>query len=492
MVEMHKNKGFCAAVAELNGWRNGMEDAHLIYMKDDWAFFGVFDGHGGHVCSAFVAKTLREKLEKDGCPVDDAAVKKLVLSVDEEFLNTNQSSGSTGTICIVRKPEPGSTKHTLHVINIGDSRVMLGNKDGSIVDGGGTDQGLTTDHKPDHPTEEERIYRCGGSVEKIEGGVARVNGDLAVSRSFGDRDYKMTGGPGPEDRPVTADPEMGHFEADPDSILLLVCDGVSEGNFSNSEVVKFAADTMLAEDGDIGAAAREVCLRAVERDSKDNVTCMIVTFQGGEPEETTTFTPGQTLNLGNKHYRTPYADMAQRAGFTLAEAVERRYNFIQKKLSTNPTDALQEEADKIGTPEGEEGSEQRAEWFANWVKNIPEEKDGDNKDLATFLALMGRKQPSENKEAEKPDESGYTWSQHGSDVQVIFKLETPVTENDIKVTFHNTSVKVVVAENCLLDGVLPSNIDVQLCTWLFDGKDELQLMLTKEDAGQKWETLIKS
>ena len=48
--------------------------------------------------------------------------------------------------------------------------------------------GLTTDHKPDHPKERARIERCGGKVEIAEGGVARVNGNLAVSRGFGDKD----------------------------------------------------------------------------------------------------------------------------------------------------------------------------------------------------------------------------------------------------------------------------------------------------------------
>ena len=42
-------------------------------------------------------------------------------------------------------------------------------------------------------TKQERIYRCGGTVECMEGGVPRVNGDLAVSRCFGDADYKKTG-----------------------------------------------------------------------------------------------------------------------------------------------------------------------------------------------------------------------------------------------------------------------------------------------------------
>ena len=47
--------------------------------------------------------------------------------------------------------------------------------------------------------ERERIYRTGGTVQRGMG-PARVNGDLAVSRAFGDKDHKRTGGPGPEDR----------------------------------------------------------------------------------------------------------------------------------------------------------------------------------------------------------------------------------------------------------------------------------------------------
>ncbi len=55
-------------------------------------------------------------------------------------------------------------------------------------------QGLTTDHKPDNPRERARIERCGGKVELAEGGVARVNGNLAVSRGFGDKDLVIFDG----------------------------------------------------------------------------------------------------------------------------------------------------------------------------------------------------------------------------------------------------------------------------------------------------------
>lgn len=233
IIERQTGDSFRIGLAEISGWRKNMEDSHLIFMRPDWGFFGVFDGHGGDECAK--------------------AVKQMVLRVDQEFLDTCQGSGSTATMCIIRPPAVAGGKFKLHVINAGDSRVLLGKANGQIVSGGAhcTDQGLTVDHKPSHPMEHERIYRCGGTVENAAGGVARVNGDLAVSRGFGDAEYKKTGGPGPEDRPVTANPEMGHYECDGTDFLMLVCDGVSEGNFPNPEVVQLAAQK-LRETNDPG------------------------------------------------------------------------------------------------------------------------------------------------------------------------------------------------------------------------------------------------
>jgi len=36
------------------------------------------------------------------------------------------------------------------------------------VDGGGTDAGLSTDHKPDYPSEKERIYRSVARARQSE------------------------------------------------------------------------------------------------------------------------------------------------------------------------------------------------------------------------------------------------------------------------------------------------------------------------------------
>jgi protein phosphatase len=384
LIERHSGKEFQAAVAEVNGWRNNMEDAHLVYMSDDWAFFGVFDGHGGEACSKFVAGRMHDRLSSQGCPRDNAAMKQMVLGVDKEFLDSKQDSGSTGTMCVVHRPTSVGGKFRLRLANVGDSRVLLGRHDGTIVDGGGTDQGLTTDHKPDHPSERERIYRCGGHVATGQmGGPARVNGELSVSRCFGDASHKETGGPGPEDHPVTADPELGSNECNESDFLLLVCDGVSEGDFPNAAVVKLAAD-QLRLTNDPGDAARAICLKAIEAGSKDNVTCMVVLLHGSGTEKnkkSVEFIPGELSSVTSKPFMTAYEGMAKRAGFTLAQAAEMRYEIVEKVKSN--------EIDAIGTPAGPPGSSQRSAWFRDWEKRLPDSMVEDD-DARMMRQLMAR------------------------------------------------------------------------------------------------------
>mmetsp|Transcript_71858 Transcript_71858/g.131120 ORF Transcript_71858/g.131120 Transcript_71858/m.131120 type:complete len:1260 (+) Transcript_71858:63-3842(+) len=395
---------FQIGLAEMNGWRPGMEDAHVVVVRDTWGFFGVFDGHGGQQCSAFVASRLTEELTNKPMPEDDAALKSLMLRIDKEFLDTEQPSGSTGTFAIVQPPdatEAGEKRVRLRVGNIGDSRVLLGRADGTIVEGPGTDGGLTTDHKPDNETERERIYRTGGTVETIMG-VARVNGDLAVSRAFGDAPHKQTGGPNQEDHPVSVEPEFTSLSCDPSDFLMLVCDGISEGNFPNREVVKLAAEELRKNDPAQASAA--VCRMALERGSMDNLSCMIVLFSGGEvsgPKKE--FLPGPFTAPTHPGFRNAYAAMAERAGMSLEAAVEKRYDAARKERlelvkqrpakGANDKDAEDVDGDELeGTEDNSlesiraeltlfdggpsnalaEGSKERTDWFKSWLDNLEE------------------------------------------------------------------------------------------------------------------------
>eukprot|EP00747_Dinoflagellata_sp_TGD_P222936 gnl/TRDRNA2_/TRDRNA2_94602_c0_seq1.p1 gnl/TRDRNA2_/TRDRNA2_94602_c0~~gnl/TRDRNA2_/TRDRNA2_94602_c0_seq1.p1 ORF type:complete len:505 (-),score=101.35 gnl/TRDRNA2_/TRDRNA2_94602_c0_seq1:101-1393(-) len=312
-------------------------------------------------------------------PPKDEDMKALALRLDAEFLATQESSGSTGTFVTVIPKELGKTKYLLRVGNIGDSRVLLGSMDGSIVKGPGTDGGLTTDHKPDYPSERERIERTGGTVQNVMG-VSRVNGDLAVSRAFGDGAYKQTGGPAQEDHPVSAEPEFTSIEADETNFVMLVCDGISERNFPNNEVVALAAEKLREEVVDPGAAAAAVCRMALERGSQDNLSCMIVMLGGGPMAG-----QGKELISGPfdapKHagFRNAYAAMARHAGLSLVEAVEARYDAAREELSVAEKGCKAEGIvhklrDELSMYEGgppkslAAGSTERSQWFSDWVE----------------------------------------------------------------------------------------------------------------------------
>jgi len=326
-------------MAEMNGWRPKMEDAHIIHMADNGGFFGVFDGHGGDDCSRFITERMKEELVAKGLPANDEIMRELAFSLDQEFLDTMRPSGTTGTFVIVELPQVDGGKHSLRIGNVGDSRVLLGKADGQMVEGPGSDGAMTTDHKPSDPGETERIIRTGGHVQIIKN-VARVNGDLAVSRAFGDRSYKQTGGPGHADHPVTAEPEFLTTECDPTDFLVLVCDGISEGSFPNREVIELAAES-LRQHGDPGIASAAICRRALDRKSMDNLTCMVVMLSGGELEPEEELLPGQFWDcLSHKRFKEPYAAMAQRAGHSLAQVVEKRFDLATKELR-----ALEEQED---------------------------------------------------------------------------------------------------------------------------------------------------
>lgn len=409
VVKRFGSSAFRVGFAEMNGWRLSMEDAHVVFTQASWGFFGVFDGHGGGQCSTFVAQRLTEELEKspDEPPRDDEAMKALALKLDAEFLDTGQSSGSTGTFTIVTLPEQAGGRYQLRVGNIGDSRVLLGREDGTMVEGQGTDGGLTTDHKPNYPTERARIERTGGRVDDAMGGVARVNGELAVSRAFGDSQFKDTGGPGPEDRPVTADPEFVTVNCDSTDFIILVCDGISEGDFPNAEVVKFAAEK-LREGGsnvDPGAAAAAICQRALEKNSRDNLSCMIVLLGGGEVSgPALELLPGPMDSIGDENFRTAYAAMAEHAGLSLAQAAELRYSLLNKLVKESESaqpDSVRNswlrELEKFenGPPE-ELGPDKRTEWFERWIASMRAEGAGaDSESLPippNILSMLGSPQ----------------------------------------------------------------------------------------------------
>lgn len=102
----------------------------------------------------------------------------------------------------------------------------------------------------------------------------RVLGELAVSRSIGDADFKDENSP-----VVIAHPEVEHTVITPgDDFLLLACDGVWDV-MSNQDAVEFLLRA-LGDHNDLERALKQSVHRSItELSSTDNVSMLIVAFR---------------------------------------------------------------------------------------------------------------------------------------------------------------------------------------------------------------------
>jgi len=174
---------------------------------------------------------------------------------------------------------------------------------------------------------------------------------------------------------VTANPEFGRFECSKDDVLILVCDGVSEGNFSNAEVCQLVAEC-LKTDNDPGAASRAVCHKAVEMNSKDNISCMIVLFDGVKDSHEVEFIPGPLAST-KKGFLTAYTAMAEKAGMSLGQALEKRYTLVDELATLAGRPEILEELARIGKPDGAPGSAERTAWIARWDNDPKDAEAGE-------------------------------------------------------------------------------------------------------------------
>ena len=373
----------------VNGFRENMEDAHLAYFRDNWAFFGVFDGHCNDHCSMYLEKEWKSVCDSLTMPITDERMKELSLAVDKKYLDDNPQGGSTGTFFLATRK---GDKAELQVGNVGDSRV--------IARIGGKPVSLTEDHKPTNDEERRRIQACNGYVEN-----ARVNGSLALSRAFGDADYKRFEGGGQLNQQVIALPDVTHATVDcsPTStdFAVLACDGVFEGNFSNEEVIEFVGK-QLETVTDLAVISYRVCIEAIARGSKDNISCMVVQFKDGTAHGKTDglkayeFVPGPIAAPNHGGFRRAYWGMCQKGGLSPSQCLERRYDALTAEVKASAgEEAVTLEAElelfKEGPPKAlAAGSPERIAWFDKIVQTFNSMGGGDSDPTATLLQLQQR------------------------------------------------------------------------------------------------------
>ncbi|XP_025204625.1 protein phosphatase 1D [Melanaphis sacchari] len=170
------------------GGRKYMEDMFSVAyqqtpdMKDlEYAFFGIFDGHGGSEAAAYAKDHLLDTIIKDDAfwsKNDDDVLR----AIRNGYVNTHiemwknlenwprtpsglpNTSGTTASIAFIMRGK-------IYTGHVGDSCIVLGYQDEE--NGEWKAKPLTRDHKPESFEEKLRIEECGGKVIN-KSGVPRV------------------------------------------------------------------------------------------------------------------------------------------------------------------------------------------------------------------------------------------------------------------------------------------------------------------------------
>jgi serine/threonine protein phosphatase PrpC len=254
-----------AGVYGLQGDRSAMEDAHNcdINSKEQKAFFGIYDGHGGKDVAGYAAQHLPEKLCVPGVTLSQA-----VVALGQEVLTQNalRAQGS----CLVAAYLCGVK---LDIAWLGDSRLLhlrpQGNELCVIFE--------TKDHHPGDERELAYIEQCGGTVKwstvsrsfRLQG----ANGDsLEMSRALGDRETVGKQG----QHLINYNPDTHQTSIAPGDMLVMFCDGVSEG-LRNSQVVSLI-QKLHGHKRSAQAMARELVDDAYRQGSGDNITALVARF----------------------------------------------------------------------------------------------------------------------------------------------------------------------------------------------------------------------
>ncbi|XP_021275850.1 probable protein phosphatase 2C 9 isoform X2 [Herrania umbratica] len=220
-----------------------MEDYHVAKFAQlhghELGLFAIYDGHLGD--------------NKEFWTDPTRSISKAYEKTDQAILSHSPDLGRGGSTAVTAILIDG---RKLWVANIGDSRAVLSKKGQAIQ--------MSIDHEPN--TERGSIENRGGFVSNMPGDVARVNGQLAVSRAFGDKNLKSH---------LRSDPDVQNADVDSDTeLLILASDGLWKV-MSNQEAVDIAKKAK-----DPQRAAKQLAAEALNRDSKDDISCIVVRFKG--------------------------------------------------------------------------------------------------------------------------------------------------------------------------------------------------------------------
>ena len=316
--------------SSMQGWRYRNEDAHINQLNNNnYDIFGVFDGHGGKEVSQFVKNHFIEEFMKNKNTKYENISESLIETFlkmdellrtkegkeelsrlnklsraedDEQDKKDKKNSGNdfykyldpknldncdianiTGCTACVSIVDEKNKK--IFFANAGDSRAVICKM--------GVGYQMSHDHKPDWAKEKNRIYKSGGWVNE-----GRIKGNLNLSRSLGDFEYKQDKNLSAKDQMITAYPEINiELLDDTCEFIILACDGIWDC-LTPQEACDFVRNKLQDENGQektdvkISKIVEEMMDEAIAEDINnengigcDNMTCIIIQFKHNKCKE---------------------------------------------------------------------------------------------------------------------------------------------------------------------------------------------------------------
>ena len=257
----------------LQGRRESNEDQHYHLLNINGKqkkynpinFVGVYDGHGGKKVSHFLKKYMPAyfiKKSKNNVYHNNKKMSQYFFQVSEKLQeqlkkhHPRACSWSGSTACVGIHLLDKNNKPIIWVMNVGDSRAVLCNKDGKAMP-------LSKDHKPNSVEERHRIKQLGGKI-RYDGSEWRVK-DLSLSRAFGDTEATPY---------VTHYPEIFRYRlSKKDKFIIFACDGLWDV-FTNLGAVNYVKN--LIQNDYKGNYGKALAQAAIDKGSYDNVTAVIL------------------------------------------------------------------------------------------------------------------------------------------------------------------------------------------------------------------------
>ncbi|PRP83558.1 protein phosphatase 2C-like protein [Planoprotostelium fungivorum] len=240
-------------------------------LTNDYAFFGVYDGHGGQQCANYVAEHLHNNVV--GHPLfeqdTEMALRQAFDSTEVDYQTfckekkISDQIGSTACVGLI-------VKGILWVANVGDSAAILCQRGNSVK--------LTTQHTPKVDSEKSRIEKVGGIITN----TSRLRHpvwhpvSLAVSRSFGDFIFKHEKYTSGKASGLIAEPDIVSMPLTTDDFFLLMASDGFWDVVTDTEACRYIIREYYRDVDSICKGLLQMVKTRAPQRNMDNTTVLLV------------------------------------------------------------------------------------------------------------------------------------------------------------------------------------------------------------------------